>query len=237
MNQIDVDIEQTTQEISTDIETQTGVYWGNIAGNIDNQTDLMSLLNTNYLKTSGGTMTGVIKWDGQGGINGTLNGVQFYRVSADGNLVLLASLTISFFSPNGSDMSLGASNAKWKTLYTKKVSFDSGEAIEWTVGTNHTYKFVGLQLPSSIAVSYDNSVIYYMGSTAIYPAGFDKTLGTVNNHWNKTYTKKICNGIYEASVPMQNGTIVVATPPEDDGVYVLKCTVQGGVKTYEWVEE
>ena len=170
MAEIDVDIEQTTQSISADIETQLGVMWGDISGNIESQTDLMTLLNSNYLKTSGGEMTGAIKWSGKGAINGTLNGLQFYRISTDGNLVRLADLTVSFFMPGG-DMSLGYSNQTWKALYTRAV-----------------------------------------------------------------YSPKINNGS-DIDIPSTSGTMVVATPPEDEYDYVLKSVIEDGIRVVKWVRE
>ena len=61
-------------------------------------------------------------------------------------------------------------------------------------------------------------------------------LGSSNAKWSNIYTKRINNG-GNIEIPEVAGSMVVATPPSDNGTYVLKCIVQDGIKTYEWVEE
>lgn len=54
--------------------------------------------------------------------------------------------------------------------------------------------------------------------------------------WRTVYATKLNNGA-DVAVPTTGGTMVVATPPTDNGTYVLKATVVDGVITTEWVLE
>lgn len=58
-----------------------------------------------------------------------------------------------------------------------------------------------------------------------------------NNTTHKLSNVKILNNGADIAVPTTGGTMVVATPPTDNGTYVLKATVVDGVITTEWVLE
>lgn len=58
--------------------------------------------------------------------------------------------------------------------------------------------------------------------------------------YNTVYTRYLGNGEYNDKIEVPentSGTMVVATPPADNGTYVLKATVVDGVVTTEWVLE
>lgn len=61
-------------------------------------------------------------------------------------------------------------------------------------------------------------------------------IGSPYLKWNSLYVNKINNGA-DIAVPTTGGTMVVATPPTEDGTYVLKCVVVDGVPTVSWVKE
>lgn len=61
-------------------------------------------------------------------------------------------------------------------------------------------------------------------------------LGRTGRVWKNVFTARLNNGA-DIAVPATGGTMVVATPPTDNGTYVLKATVVDGVVTTEWVLE
>lgn len=63
-----------------------------------------------------------------------------------------------------------------------------------------------------------------------------KYLGSSLYRWGTVFATKFNNGA-DIDVPTTGGTMVVATPPTENGTYVLKATVVDGVITTEWVLE
>lgn len=75
------------------------------------------------------------------------------------------------------------------------------------------------------------------GGTGLIPYGKGQySLGRSARYWNNVYTTKLNNGA-DIAIPTTGGTMVVATPPTEDGTYVLKCVISGGVPTMTWVKE
>lgn len=77
---------------------------------------------------------------------------------------------------------------------------------------------------------------YQLSSSYFRGTGSEQTLGGGGNFWKNVYTKKLNNG-EDIAVPTSGGTMVVATPPTEDGSYVLKCVITNGVPTVSWVKE
>ena len=78
---------------------------------------------------------------------------------------------------------------------------------------------------------------FYFSSNSIYPSTISSyNLGTSGTKWESVYAKRLNNGA-DIAVPATGGTMVVATPPTDNGTYVLKATVVDGVVTTEWILE
>ena len=68
---------------------------------------------------------------------------------------------------------------------------------------------------------------------------FDGDYGYGGLYYRRICTTAINNGAStdDIKVPTTGGTMIVATPPTDNGTYVLKATVVDGVVTTEWVLE
>lgn len=188
MNQIDVDIEQTTNEISANIETQTGTRWGSITGNIESQTDLQNELDTKFNK-SGGDIDGVTK------------------ITA-------------------------VSTGSHSTTSVLRL----GARLEGQTESNNYVNI--LMAPSSSSLYIYNTIFV---SSLVSTSSTSSSLGTSLYQWNSAYIKnlKVWNSgtTYSIIVPTQNGTMVVATPPEDDDTYVLKSFIEDGVRVVRWLKE
>ena len=75
-----------------------------------------------------------------------------------------------------------------------------------------------------------------IGVNGIAPTAGKQRIGSSLQSYENVYTKSINNGA-DITVPTTGGTMVVATPPTDNGTYVLRATVVDGVVTTEWVSE
>ena len=131
-----------------------GGTWGEITGDINDQTDLKNALDglqTNIdgkVSKAGDTMSGPLTFTntpGAGGIFGYTNGVVFYYMDGD-TRTQLAALNDQAFVPYVTDtLMLGASNLKWKevnatsafisTVYTPKINNGADIAVPATGGT------------------------------------------------------------------------------------------------------
>ena len=131
-----------------------GGTWGDITGDINDQTDLKDALDglqTNIdgkVSKAGDTMSGPLTFTntpGAGGIFGYTNGVVFYYMDGD-TRTQLAAINDQAFVPYVTDtLLLGASNLKWKevnatsafisTVYTPKINNGNDIAVPATGGT------------------------------------------------------------------------------------------------------
>lgn len=187
MNQIDVDIEQTTQEIFANIETQLGTIWGAITGNIESQTDLMTALNGKLDKT-GGTIDG---------------------------------MTTMFVT---------------STPYSQKTVLRLGAKLE---NQTEPSTYVSINASPNSNALYTSASLFIQN---VIPGWNNGTLGISTNNWQAIYVKNICRwdsgvGTTTITVPQTSGTMVVATPPEDEYNYVLKSVIEDGVRVVKWVKE
>lgn len=132
----------------------SGGTWGDITGDINDQTDLKDALDglqTNIdgkVSKTGDTMSGPLTFTntpGAGGIFGYTNGVVFYYMDGD-TRTQLAAINDQAFVPYVTDtLLLGASNLKWKevnatsafisTVYTPKINNGNDIAVPATGGT------------------------------------------------------------------------------------------------------
>ena len=116
-----------------------GGTWGEITGDIDDQTDLKDALDgkadaaTTYTKTevdnalsgkvskTGDTMSAPLKFASgsmRGAVGPYLNGVGFWKMDSGGNITLNATLSDVQFIPNTTNtMDIGNTTHEWKDLY------------------------------------------------------------------------------------------------------------------------
>lgn len=104
-----------------------------------------------------------------------------------------------------------------------------------------TVKIGGGSAPELVLKTRERDIKVFgfnVGGAYIYsPLSNLATLGVSHYKWNNVYTTKLNNGADIAIPENTGGTMVVATPPTDNGTYVLKATVVDGVVTTEWVLE
>lgn len=94
--------------------------------------------------------------------------------------------------------------------------------------------------PFIISVNYNGQIsidkrVVFNGDAVV--AGSQTTLGTSVAKVKKCYLEALNNG-GNISVPNTSGTMVVATPPTEEGTYTLKATVAAdGTVTNTWVKD
>lgn len=107
---------------------------------------------------------------------------------------------------------------------------------------SYTLKVLSLTDGISLSASGGKGIRFYYSyaqpdKTAFYPSDDKIGLGRPGSKWRALYCKTINNGM-DIFVPATAGTMVVATPPDSAGTYVLKATVtDDGTITTEWVAE
>lgn len=121
----------------------------------------------------------------------------------------------------------------------------SGELIiKRTDSYLSSVKVLGIETGTSTGSQYHSFSLYSLiGQSALYSnftllplSDKQHNLGNKQYRWKSIGVAQLNNG--EAiDVPTTGGTMVVATPPTDNGTYVLKATVVDGVITTEWVLE
>lgn len=171
-----------------------------------------------YLPLSGGTLTGKITRD-----IGTRTGT--------------SSRYDKIFDFSGSVDAWGDGNLTYSKLVADySLKWSGAEEIRFLHGENSSY---------GISMYFSNDVFSISPVINTESAiGMNKTLGKKGQWWDAIYTEYIHAPIssgssddYTITVPRKKGTMVVATPPTDNGTYVLKATVVDGTVTTEWVLE
>ena len=122
-------------------------------------------------------------------------------------------------------------------MWQASTSYDSS-TYGWSIGiddySNFVIRHASIFDPASKLPNYRDwlkisTTGYILPKTATH-------IGSSSTKFTDIYVKKINNGA-DIAVPTTGGTMVVATPPTDNGTYVLKATVVDGVVTTEWVLE
>lgn len=85
---------------------------------------------------------------------------------------------------------------------------------------------------------------FRLSTSGFYPdnTNGESQLGSGSNRWGTVFATHLSStsGYGEPNkliIPDKAGTLVVATPPTEDGSYVLKCVITNGVPTVSWVKE
>lgn len=122
------------------------------------------------------------------------------------------------------------------TLTAEKTDFDFSAGAflkiikELNNGTKKEFKISA----SSAGLDFGNALVTNV--RGISPGQNNCDVGSVVAKWGTVYANNLNNGA-NIAIPTTGGTMVVATPPTEDGTYVLKCVMSGGVPTMTWVKE
>ena len=181
------------------------IAWGNITGNINNQTDLKNALNYKQDKLTAGTN---ITIDENNVISSTGGGSGLPDQTDNAG---------KFLTTNGTDASWGTTLTE--TLYL--TGDNTQNKIVFNDGNNDSQKTTLRATWNSILFEHGNDGLFKQAFAfswlwkAIYPVGWRSsdvvTLGISNYKWSNVYTNKLNNGA-DIEVPNQAGTMVVANP-------------------------
>ena len=157
----------------------TSVDWGEIEGDIADQTDLKNALDSKVNIDGTSIMTAPLKFMSgsvRGAVGPYFNGVGFWKLDSQGNLTQIASISDSQFIPTTTNaIDIGNSTKKWKNLYL------SGKAFVSTInnGADINIPTVGgkmaVQVSTMPTASADNvgDVVQFVGATdANYTNGY-----------------------------------------------------------------
>lgn len=92
-----------------------------------------------YVLKAGDTMTGALEFDtatGKGVISGGPNGISFYRITAQGNIVAIGDFVMDGIYPKGGGArNLGTTSYMWNKTFTKKLYNGADIDVPETGGT------------------------------------------------------------------------------------------------------
>ena len=180
------------------------IAWGNITGNINNQTDLKNALNYKQDKLTAGT-------------NITIDENNVISATGGSELPDQTGNAGKFLVTNGT-------NASWGTTLTETLYLtgnNTQEKIIFNWGNNSSNNIICRATDYSLLFGYRNGgtfrqeFVFDWLYKSFHPINWQSsdvvTLGTSDYKWSNVYTKKINNGA-DIEIPNQAGTMVVADP-------------------------
>ena len=180
------------------------VSWGQIGGDIEDQTDLKNALDSKQDVLTAGT-------------NITIDENNVISATGGSELPDQTGNAGKFLTTNGTDASWGTTLTE--TLYL--TGDNTQEKIVFNDGNNDSQKTTLRATWKSILFEHGNDGTFTQAFSfswlykAIYPIGWRSsdvvTLGTSNYKWSNVYTNKLNNGA-DIEIPNQAGTMVVADP-------------------------
>lgn len=181
------------------------IAWGNITGNINNQTDLKNALNYKQDKLTAGT-------------NITIDENNVISATGGSELPDQTGNAGKFLVTNGTSASWGTTLTE--TLYL--TGDNTQEKIIFNDGNNSSHNIIcrvtstggllfGYRNGGTFRQEFCFDWLYKSFHPINWQSGSIVTLGTSNYKWSNVYTKKINNGA-DIEIPTYTGTMVVANP-------------------------